>query len=150
MKVGGRLHGGVGWRLHGAASVSDTRVEHRVGAIDNQIDEHVDEREEQRQPLDDGIVACQHGFHHQPAQAGDVEYRFGHHHAADQKRDAQAHHRGDGHGGVTQRVAQQHAGFTQALGTGRADEVFAQDLDDTGARDARDQRHSQKPFSSGT
>src|SRR5690606_19667595 len=132
---------GAGRRIAWPWSIPDARVEQRIGAIDDQIDEDVYEGEEQRQALYDGVVARQHGFDHQPSQPGDIEHRFGDHHAADQQRDAHAHHGGDRHGGVAQRVPQQDAGFAEPLGARGADEVLAHDLDDAGARDAGDQRH---------
>src|SRR3546814_15935127 len=64
---------------------------------------------------------------------------FGDHHAADERGDAHPDDRGDGHGGIAQRMPQQHAGFAQALGARGADEVFAHDFDDAGARDAGDE-----------
>src|SRR5262249_23108624 len=76
---------GRGW-----AAIANPRVEHGVGEIDDQIDQHVNEAEQQHDALDDRIVAAQDGIDREAADARDREHRFGDHSAADQERNADA------------------------------------------------------------
>ena len=80
--------------------------------------------EHQDQPLHDRIVALQHGIDGEAAEPRDVEHGLGDDDARDQQRDADADHRDDRHGGVLQRMQQQHAVGRQALGVGGADVVL--------------------------
>src|SRR3546814_19220374 len=53
-------------------SVSDARVEQGVGQVDQQIDQHIEEREDQDHRLDGRKVAAEHGVHGQPAEPGAI------------------------------------------------------------------------------
>ena len=121
-------------------SIADPRVEQRVGDIDEKVDQHVDEREQQDHRLDGRIIARQHGIDGEPAEARNGEDAFGDDHAADQQRDAEPDHGDDRHGGVLQRVLEQHLDLDLSLGARGADVVLAHHVEHAGARHARDQR----------
>src|SRR5690606_24390318 len=105
-RFGGDRGGG---DAHGPTSVADAGIEEGIGDVDRQIDEDVDQREQQDHPLDDGIVALQHRVDDEPAEAGDVEDGLGDDHTADQGSDADADYSHDRHGGILERMQQEHA-----------------------------------------
>src|SRR5215208_7120136 len=72
------------------ASVANARIKHRIEHVHEEVDDDVGEREQQDQPLDDRIVAREHRFDYQPAEAGQVKHRFCHDDAADQVSDSDA------------------------------------------------------------
>src|SRR5512135_378459 len=71
-----------------ATSVADPRIEQRVAEVDQQVDDDVHGGEQQRDALDDRIVAPQERVDGQPAEPRNREHGLGDDHAADQQRDA--------------------------------------------------------------
>ena len=61
------------------SSVADPRIEEGVADVDQQIDQHVADREHQHDALDHRIVAAQDRIDGQPADAGNGEHGLGHH-----------------------------------------------------------------------
>src|SRR4051794_24020022 len=69
-------------------SIAHARVDQGVADVDREVDEHVSRREQQRDALDDRVVAPQDGVDGEPAKARDREHGLGHDDAADQEPEA--------------------------------------------------------------
>ena len=126
-------------RVSIAISICNPGIEQGVGDVDQQIDRDIDARGQKDHRLDHRIIARQHGIDGEAADAGQVEHALGDDDAGNQKREAGADHGDDGHGGVAQRVAQQHGALADALGARGAHIILAQHVQHRGARHARDQ-----------
>src|SRR5262245_6306687 len=77
-------------------SVPDAGIEDDIGQIDDEVEEHVDARDDEDDALNDGIVTAHDRVHGEPAETGHGEDALRHHRAADQEREADAddgHHR---------------------------------------------------------
>ena len=69
-----------GWRAVDIAtgtSDPDARVQHGVGDVDQQVDQHVGRRGDQHHALHERVVAREDGLHDQPAEAGQHEDLLG-------------------------------------------------------------------------
>ena len=71
-------------------SVTDPRVEQRVRQVDGKVHEHVHGREDQRDALDDRVVAAQDRIDRQSSHAGYREDGLGDDRASDQRGEAYA------------------------------------------------------------
>src|SRR5688572_9940629 len=60
-----------------ALPVPDAWIEPRVGEIDEQVDDHEGERDEEHERLHDRVVAVGHRVHHETADAIEGEHRLG-------------------------------------------------------------------------
>src|SRR5262245_11037139 len=65
----GSIASAVALSVTGSPSDSDPRIEERVGDVYQQVDEHVGARREQDDPLDERVVAREHGLDDEPSEA---------------------------------------------------------------------------------
>src|SRR4051794_21645797 len=101
-------------------------IEHGVDDVRDQVDQHHQDREHQRDALDDGEVALQDRVDHQAADPGQGEHLLDHQRAADEVGDVQAEHGDHGDDAVAHRVADDDAPLGDPLGAGGGDVVGLQ------------------------
>src|SRR6185312_11005160 len=87
-----------------SAAMADTRVEHGVEQVDEEIDEDEADGDEQHAALEDDEVAQVDRFHEQSTDAGQCENRFRDHRPADEPPDIEAYHGNEGERGGLQGV----------------------------------------------
>ena len=75
----------VGAAMVMASGVPDARIEHRVEQVDDQIDQHVERRDQHHHALDQREVVARNALHEQLADAVQVEHLLGDDEAADQE-----------------------------------------------------------------
>src|SRR5499426_881383 len=87
-----------------ASAVADTRVEPRVGQVDQQVDDDEPEGDEEDQRLHHWIVAVGDRVDHEPADAVQGEHGLGDHGPADKERELCPDERDDREHRVLERV----------------------------------------------
>src|SRR5215510_13304182 len=122
--------------------VADTRVQERVGQIDDQVDRDEGDRRQQGEALHLLVVAGDDGVDAEGAEARHGEQRLDHDRATDEEADLEPHD-GDGRDQrVLQRVLEHHPPLAQALGARRRDVLGADHLQHAGAKEPGQQRRA--------
>src|SRR5262245_24910926 len=120
------------------SGIADARIEPRVAQIDYEVHEDEDHRVEEDEILHDDDVALDEGGNQGAAEPRHAEGLLYGDRAAQHEAQQHAGDRDDGQERVGERVPQDHAPLLGALGAGRAHVVFADDLEQAGARHPRD------------
>src|SRR5690625_161697 len=115
-------------------------VEEAVGQVDQQVDQHEQEREHQDRALDDGEVAGVDRLDDEAADAGPGEHDLGHHGTAEQRSELYADDGDDRQQGVAESMLVNDDVVAQAFGAGGAHVVTVEHFQQAGTHQARHQR----------
>src|SRR6266403_1681978 len=119
-------------------SVADTRVQKRIGEVDEEIEADDHRRDDQVHRLHDRVVELVEGLEEEEPHAGEPEDRLDDHGAADVERHLQPDQADDRDQRVLERVTQDDRPLAEPLGPGGADVLLAQHVEQRGAHDAHD------------
>ena len=123
---------------HHAQLRSHARIEQRVRDVDQQADDHEDQRDDQHHALHHREVAVEDRLHDQAPHARPREDRLGHHRAAQELRELEPEQRHDRDRGVAERVQREHAPLAEPLGARGAHVVLPEHLQHARAHEPRE------------
>src|SRR5262245_21168334 len=123
------------------AGTTDPRVQHDVQEVDDEVDDHEEERDHEDEALQLHVLARADGEEDLASHPGHLEDDLHDNRATDQRPEVQARDREQREARRPQRVPEQDATVRDALGPGHGDEVLLQRLDHVAAQEPHVDRH---------
>src|SRR6476660_10156666 len=117
--------------------LTNSRVEQRIERVDDEVHDHVRERDDQDDALHHEVVLAEDGIDDGLADARDREDVLDDERAAEQGPGGQAKHRDEREARGAQRVPEEDAPRPQSFGLRGGDEVLLERVDHVGSQEAR-------------